>query len=181
MINNIKIFLPIFVRNKLFVKKKNKINIILKYKKKNLNLFNNFKIENINFNSNNNFLIIRKNNFDFAINKNNKNINGFLYTWKYFLFSKIKFKGKGYKILYNKNKKNMKFFFNKSHISILIFKKLVIKKNLKNKFILISKKKFEQLIILIVKVRLINIFTLRGLRNSKQIILKRKGKKSSYI
>lgn len=106
-----------------------------------------------------------------------------MYFWKYYIFNKIKFKGKGYKIIYNKIKKNIKFFFNTSHLNIIIFKKLIIKKNLKNKFILINKKKNSNNFIVnkIVKIRNINIFTLRGLRKSKQIILKRKGKKSSYI
>lgn len=179
MIKNKILILPSFIKNLIFIKKNNKLILTIFFKKKKFILFNSNTLKNLYFNKNTNTIVIKKKNEEII----NSNLNNFLLLWKYFLFTKIKFKGKGYKITFNKKKTNINFFFNKSHINILFLKKIILKKIIKNKFILINKnkKKNKDLSKLILSIRKINLYTLRGLRNSKQIIYKRKGKKSSYI
>ena len=71
----------------------------------------------------------------------------------------------------------------KSHLTIIKFNKINIKKVGKYKFIIknLNVIKIKQEIKKITKIKKINFFTLRGLRVSRQIVFKRKGKKSSYI
>ena len=100
-----------------------------------------------------------------------------------YFFLKIKFKGKGYKIKFFKKKKIMKFYFGRSHLTYVRYKRIILKKNLKYKFVLKSNnleflKKAGSTTL---SVKPINIFTLRGLRIGRSIIYKRKGKKGSYI
>ena len=53
----------------------------------------------------------------------------------------------------------------------------------KNKFIILKKnlEKLKNISLLITKIKKVNFYTLRGLRISKQIIVKRKGKKNSTL
>ena len=100
-----------------------------------------------------------------------------------YFFLKIKFKGKGYKIKYSKKKKFMKFFFGRSHITYIKYRAIILKKNLKYKFVLKSNN-FDYLKYvanLTKNVKTVNIFTSRGLRISRSLLFKRKGKKSSHI
>ena len=62
-------------------------------------------------------------------------------------------------------------------------KKIKLKKVTKYKFLLRSFNfnKLKKKAIEITKIKPVNIYTLRGIRVSRQIIKKRKGKKSSYI
>lgn len=117
------------------------------------------------------------NNFNF------KQINKFLKTFEFYFFIKIKFKGKGFKIKFNKKLKLIKFYFGKSHITIFKLKKIKLKKITKYKFILknLNFMKLKTNAMKITKIKPVNVYTLRGIRLSKQIIRKRKGKKSSYI
>ena len=113
--------------------------------------------------------------------KNNlhfKQINKFLKTFEFYFFIKIKFKGKGFKIKFNKKLKIIKFFFGRSHLTLFKLKKIT-----KYKFILKSLNfwKLKTNAIKITKIKPINVYTLRGIRLSNQSISKRKGKKSSYI
>jgi len=113
----------------------------------------------------------------------NNTINKFLKNLYFYNFLKIKFKGKGYKIKILRKRKMIQFFFGVSHIKITFLKKIIIKKLSKYKFLLKSKsiqilKKISNKII---NVRKINPYTLRGLRLSKMVIIKRKGKKGVWI
>lgn len=113
----------------------------------------------------------------------NNTINKFLKNLFFYTFLKIKFKGKGYKIKILRKRKMIQFFFGVSHIKVTFLKKIIIKKLSKYKFLLKSKsihilKKISNKII---NVRKINPYTLRGLRLSKMVIIKRKGKKGVWI
>ncbi len=89
---------------------------------------------------------------------------------------KIKFTGKGYKIKKN-SQESLILLFNKSHPTIIWWKNIFIKKLKKYKILI----KYNQINIkvknTIINVRPINIFTKRGLRMSRQLLLKKKGKK----
>lgn len=107
----------------------------------------------------------------------------FLKSLDCYFFLKIKFKGKGYKIKYIKRKKKITFFFGRSHITIIKYKGIILKKNLKYKFILKSNdlERLKKNAIMTTGVKPVNIFTNRGIRISRSTIFKRKGKKGSYI
>jgi hypothetical protein len=77
----------------------------------------------------------------------------------------------------------MKFYFGRSHITIFKFKKIQIKKSGKYKFILknLNPKSLKITALNVVNIKPINVYTLRGLRLSRQLVFKRKGKKGSYI
>jgi hypothetical protein len=106
----------------------------------------------------------------------------FFFSWDSYFFEKIKFKGKGYRIAFKKKKKIMKFYFGHSHKTIFIFRWTIIKKPHKYKFIILQNNltTLKKLNHEILKIKPLNIYTKRGLRNFRQIIYKRKGKKSSY-
>lgn len=116
-------------------------------------------------------------------NLNFKKINNFLKTFESYFFVKIKFKGKGFKIKFNKKLKLIKFYFGKSHITIFKLKKIKLKKVTKYKFVLkgLNFSKLKRKASEITWIKPVNVYTLRGIRLSKQLIRKRKGKKSSYI
>lgn len=116
-------------------------------------------------------------------NLNFKQINKFLKTFEFYFFIKIKFKGKGFKIKFNKKLKLIKFYFGKSHITFFKLKRIKLKKITKYKFILknLNFVKLKTNAMKITNIKPINVYTLRGIRLAKQIIRKRKGKKSSYI
>lgn len=114
------------------------------------------------------------------VNNLNKSI-GF-----YFL-KKINFSGKGYKI--KKSHKNsskntqkyLNFYFNKSHLNIVYFFGLKIKKLKKTK-LLICSTNYDNISLLsnfIVTIKHFNPFTSKGLRLSRQVVYKKIGKKSS--
>lgn len=100
-----------------------------------------------------------------------------------FFFKKIKFKGKGFRIKFFKKIKIIKFFFGKSHKTFIFLKNINKKKINKYKFYIIgiNKQKILKIVEKILKIKKINIYTLRGLRKNRQIIFKRKGKKGTYI
>jgi len=122
-------------------------------------------------------------NINYNNNLNFKQINKFFKTFEFYFFIKIKFKGKGFKIKFNKKLKIIKFYFGKSHITLFKLRKIKLKKITKYKFILknLNFMKLKTNATKITKIKPINVYTLRGIRLSKQIIRKRKGKKSSYI
>jgi hypothetical protein len=104
-------------------------------------------------------------------------LNNFLLNWNIIFYQKITFNGKGFKI---KKKKNIIFFFfNKSHISILINYSTIIKKIQRNKLIFFYKNYNyfnTQFFNKLLNIKYINIYTKRGLRLNRQIVLKKKGK-----
>ena len=136
---------------------------------------------NINVEENTNSIIIE--NFDSRKKKEleKKIIGTFIKTWSIYFFQKIKFTGKGYKI--KKKKKSIKFFFGRSHLTTIFFKKINIRRLTKYKLFFFTKKYETVKFInsLINKIRKINIYTKRGLRFSRQKIYKKTGKKSSYM
>lgn len=91
-------------------------------------------------------------------------------------YSKIKFTGKGYKI--KKNTQNsLVLLFNRAHTTTLWWKNLFLKKLKKYKMYIKYTPSNRSIINTIINVRYINIFTKKGLRQSRQILLKKKGKK----
>ena len=124
---------------------------------------------------------------NFDLNKNNIKISfildNFLKSWNTYIFKKIKFKGKGFRIKSFKKIKLTKFYFGRSHKTFVFLKKIKKIRINKYKFMLLSinKKKITNLSKKITLIKKINIYTLRGLRLSKQTIFKRKGKKGTYI
>lgn len=112
-------------------------------------------------------------------NKNklfNNELSKFLFSWDNLFFNKIKFTGKGFK--FKKKINNLFLYFNRAHKCFFIGNNIILKRLSKNKVILL-KNNYNHLIndsILIRNIRYNNIFTKRGLRFSRQIIYKKKGK-----
>lgn len=130
-----------------------------------------------------NSIILDKKKINLKTIKINKYFNKILKSWEIYFFEKIKFKGKGFRIKFFKKIKLVKFYFGKSHKTFLFFKKIKIKKINKYKFILksLNPSNLNSNSSKVLKIRKLNIYTLRGLRKSKQIVFKRKGKKGTYI
>lgn len=182
MVKNINIILPpqfnfVIIKNNKLIK---------------INLYNNNYIFNIFLNNNKSFIFTNKYNNILKIihkkvydNQNlvNSSINAFLKMIDIYKFVKIKFKGKGFKIGFYKNKNIMHFFFGSSHINVFLVKNILIKKISKYKFILKSNNLnyINQLSKNIINIRKINFYTLRGLRKSRQYIIKRKGRKGTFM
>jgi len=125
------------------------------------------------------FLIIKFYKINTFLELFNVKLNNLLYGWNNFYFKKLKFTGKGYKIVKSVKKKNIKFLFNKAHFTFLAYKKLLIKRIKKTKFILqgANLKKLLKFSILSKNVRSINLYTLRGIRFSRSLIYKKASKK----
>jgi ribosomal protein L6P/L9E len=92
---------------------------------------------------------------------------------------KLKFSGKGYKII--KKGLILNLYLNTSHEQWAFFFQTIVIKTQKQKFLFINKNIFQLIktISSILKIRPINIFTKRGLRLSKQRVLKKVGKRSA--
>lgn len=167
-------------KNKRF---NNFLNIYIYNKTKNIKLFYNQNINPTKYDKNTNSFFIEKKILNNKNNKLSKFIESFLTSWDVYFFNKIKFKGKGFRIRFFKKTKFMKFFFGRSHKTFVILKNIKMRKINKYKFILksIKKDKIKKDSYMITKIKPINFYTLRGLRNSRQIIYKRKGKKGTYI
>jgi ribosomal protein L6P/L9E len=105
-------------------------------------------------------------------------INKFLFSWNNFFFKKITFNGKGFKL--KKKKQNLIFFFNHSHLTLFIPINTYLKKIQKSKVMIFYKnyKNYNSFLKKIITIRKINIYTKRGLRFSRQLVYKRKGKGS---
>jgi hypothetical protein len=72
----------------------------------------------------------------------------------------------------------MILIFNRAHITVIWWRNIILKKIKKNKFYVKLTPKTLNFINTILKVRHINIFTKKGLRTSRQILFKKKGKKT---
>jgi ribosomal protein L6P/L9E len=182
MINIYNLYVPtsfdiITLKNK---KKLNELTIILYNKRFSIILINynntiKIDIESycLKFIKNNNSLL------NFSFNEANK----YLKTFEIYFFIKIKFKGKGFKIKFNKKLKLIKFFFGRSHMTFYKLKKIKLKKVNKYKFVLksFSLSRLKKDASNITYIKPVNVYTLRGIRVSRQHISKRKGKKSSYV
>ena len=91
-------------------------------------------------------------------------------------FAKIKFSGKGYKIRKNSTK-SLVLLFNRAHTTTIWWKNIFLKKLKKYKMYIKYTYKNKDIVNTILNVRRINIFTKKGLRKSRQVLLKKKGKK----
>ena len=87
--------------------------------------------------------------------------------------------------MFKKNLKILKFTFGHSHINYLFIneKTTKVKRLGKYKYIFKNKDftKMNLFLKKVCKIKSINMYTKRGIRRGKQIIYKRKGKKSTYI
>jgi len=127
--------IPITFNIIVFENKKNKKNltITLYNKIQSFNLINTVKNIKIDLES---YSIKIKVDYNLNNNINFKQINSFLKTFESYFFIKIKFKGKGFKIKYNKKLKLIKFYFGRSHMTFFKLKKIKLKKINKYKFFL---------------------------------------------
>ena len=111
---------------------------------------------------------------------NNINLDLYLnkFLKQFFLceYSKIKFSGKGYKIKKNSTQ-SLILLFNRAHLTTVWWRNIFLKKYKKYKIYINYTDKNKYFINTVLKIRYINIFTKKGLRESRQIILKKKGKK----
>ena len=116
--------------------------------------------------------------------KNSKKHNYMLVCKKLILFlqqiavyknSKIKFTGKGYKIKKNTNT-SLRLLFNRAHITTVIWKNVFLKKLKKYKIYIYGagENAIQNVSNYVLHTRVVNIFTKKGLRSSKQIIYKKK-------
>ena len=103
-------------------------------------------------------------------------LNKFLKQFYLCNFNKIKFTGKGYKIKKN-TKQSIVLLFNRSHTTTLWWSGVFLKKLKKYKMYIKYNKPDMLIINSILNIRPINIFTKKGLRCARQILLKKKGKK----
>ena len=162
--------------NKLIFLKKNINCLILKKKEKKIIYFFNKNIYLfINLNKKDSTIKINKN-LKFVECKNFSSDFNFLLNKIFnFYIKKFSFNGKGFKL---KKIKNINIFnFNNSHIKLFIEKKLKLIKNNKNSFLIIKKNNNLKIIDLILNLFKINIFTRKGLKFSRKIILVKKTKK----
>jgi hypothetical protein len=110
-------------------------------------------------------------------------INHKMFIFESMFFEKITFKGKGFKLTSKKKTNFLHFLFGHSHMKVIFLKKVKMKRLSKYKYFFKSKieKKLKDSARLISNIRPLNIFTKRGLRRSRQVVYKRKGKKSTYV
>lgn len=120
--------------------------------------------------------IIQTKNWSNIFKSDIKKLDFFIKQFNFSNFTKIKFTGKGYKIKKNSNK-SVILLFNRAHITTLWWKNVTVLKLKKYKLYLKYDYKNYNIINTIVNVRYINIFTKKGLRFARQILLKKKGKK----
>jgi hypothetical protein len=159
--------------------------LLIRYKQYNTFLYiytNNkylsFNISFIDYYNLSNTLLINYNNCLSECIVNNY-LTNFLIDWDSIFIKKIRFKGKGYKIVKFKNRLYM--VFNKSHITwCLLFKVLCIK-FLKNKYIFIYKnfKYLNYILYKLYNIRPLNLFTKRGIRLTRQKVFKKIGKRTT--
>ena len=182
MVKHINIILPPQFEI-IVLRKKNELIVNLYNNNYNFNFLLNKKKSFVFFNKFNNIIKIYHTNVLNNQTLVNSTLNNFLKLIDIYEFVKIKFKGKGFKIGFYKNKSIMNFFFGASHINIFLIKNTLIKKISKYKFILKSTNIIElnNLSKHIVNIRKINYYTLRGLRKSRQILIKRKGRKGTFM
>jgi hypothetical protein len=121
----------------------------------------------------NNYLIVVQNLKKFE----NKIILDFFLQFYFYKNIKIKFLGKGYKIK-KKNNNSIIFFFNRSHVTSLWYNLIIVKKIKKRKILFSFLKYNWNYINIFKKIRYVSTYTKRGLKLSRGLFLKRKGKKT---
>jgi hypothetical protein len=109
-------------------------------------------------------------------------INTNIRSWVLHFYKKFKFKSKGLKIK-RKLKKNLKFLFWLSHINIAHVTNCKLRRIGKQKYIFIASNwiYLQRICKSMRAVRPNNLFTKKGMRFSRQIITKKRGKKITYI
>jgi len=105
-----------------------------------------------------------------------KKLNNFLKQFYMCDVTKIKFTGKGYKIKKN-TKSSVIMLFNRAHMTVFWWNNIIVKKLKKYKLYIKYTHYNQTAIRTILSLRSINIFTKKGLRQSRQIVYKKKGKK----
>ena len=88
-----------------------------------------------------NSIVVYKNNESITAELIKKKMDNFLKSLSVYFFTKIKFKGKGFRIKFFKKIKLIKFYFGRSHKTFVILKGLLKKKISKYKFLLFYIKK----------------------------------------
>jgi len=125
----------------------------------------------------------KKYNLYFKLSDNQKSnsqpLSEFLLNWYSFPTNKVKFSGKGYKII--KNKFCLNLSLNTSHNQWTFFFKTLPIKIQKQRFLFFNQNELElrKVLLPLVNARLVNIYTKRGLRLGRQQIMKKIGKRSS--
>lgn len=142
-----------------------------------------FNKRKFKFDPETNTLVVERRFLNYEDRKNINKFHNFIKSWDMYFFNKIKFKGKGFRIRFFKKIRLVKFFFGKSHKSFIFYKKIKVKRINKYKFLIrnINKNVLMMNKKMTTNIRPINLYTLRGIRCSRQIIGKRKGKKGTYI
>jgi hypothetical protein len=132
--------------------------------------------KNIFINKHTNTILLNSFFNDAKLKTLNTNLYYFLFSIEYVFYKKLKFTGKGFKI--KKKKNNIILYFNTAHINLLILKNNITQKLAKNKYIILKSNNYHNYCdsYLFKSVKLNNIFTKRGLRFTRQIIFKKKGK-----
>lgn len=182
MINYSYINIPPVINN-VILKNKTDNNINMVIYNNNKKMIISLSEKKFKFDHETNSLLIIKNYLNYEDKKNINKFNNFLKSWDMYFFNKIKFKGKGFRIRFFKRIRLVKFFFGKSHKSYIFYKKTIVKRINKYKFIIknINKSVLMRNKKMTTNIRPMNLYTLRGIRCTRQMIGKRKGKKGTYI
>ena len=143
---------------------------------KNYSIFLKIKSSSFKIKSTNTVVVLNKNVCLKDMFILDKKLYNFVKQIDTYLYVKIKFSGKGYKIKKNNNN-NLLLLFNRAHITNIWWKNIIIKKLKKYKIYIRYTQINIHIIQRIINTRIINIFTKKGLRKSKQILFKKKGKK----
>jgi len=172
------LFIP-FNINYSLIKKNNNSNLLYFYNENyyfSINLIN----KNIFINNSTNTVKLLDTKFNHLNKLSNCELKKFLFSWDNIFFNKIKFTGKGFK--FKKKETNLFLFFNRAHKCFFIGTNIILIRLSKNK-VIILKNNIKHLMYdskIIREVRSNNIFTKRGLRFSKQIIFKKRGKTATH-
>ena len=129
----------------------------------------------ISFRSDNNVIINTFVSKSYNVNWLENTFHNFINQFIKYKHFKIKFLGKGYKI--RKKKNSFFFLFNKSHLTRVWWRHFYFKRLKKYKMYIKNSFFCKYVLRDIISIRRANIFTKKGLRLSKQKLLKKKGKK----
>lgn len=138
-------------------------------------------LKNIKFDTETHF--VEKVSLDTNLQKIFKKINVKLFLSSRFFFTKIKLVGKGFRLQSFKKKNIINYSFGHSHIYVGFVQSLLYKRLTKYRYILYTNVKsiltsFRHRASVI---KPLNLYTLRGLKLSKKIYIKRKGRKSPNL